>query len=199
MRPTAPSPAARLRTAIVTVLGFLAVMWGEEGLDELAFGGRLDLLGILPRSEVGLRGILFEPFLHADFAHLISNTVPFAVLAFIIVLRGARRFWAVTLTVMLLGGFAVWLFAPAGTLHIGASGLVFGYLGYLVAAGWFERDTLGILVGVAVLALYGGVLWGVLPLSPGVSWQSHLFGLLAGVLAARWFSRRRAARSTLGP
>ena len=186
--------AERLRPALLTVLGFLAAMWGEEGLDGLAFGGRLDAYGILPRTETGLRGILFEPFLHDGFAHLISNTVPFALLAFIILLRGLARFWAVTLTVMALGGLAVWLFAPANTLHIGASGLVFGYLGYLVAAGFFERDTTGILIGLGVLAVYGGVLWGVLPVTPGVSWQSHLFGLIAGVLAARWFSRSARAR-----
>lgn len=188
---TRASPlASRLQTAFWTVLAWLAAMWGEEGLDSFALGGRLDAYGIVPRSEEGLRGIVLEPFLHVSFAHLISNTLPFAVLAFIILLRGAARFWAVTAICVLLGGFLVWLLAPANTVHLGASGLVFGYLGYLIAAGFFERDGLGILVGLGVLLVYGGALWGVLPLTPGVSWQSHLFGFLAGVLAARLLARR---------
>lgn len=168
-------------------------MWAEEIADQL-LGGRLDALGIVPRTELGLRGLLFAPFLHVGFAHLIANSVPFAVLGFLVALRSLLRFALVTLTVMLLGGLGVWLFAPAFTVHLGASILVFGYLGYLLARGFYERSAAAILVALGVLLLYGTALWGVLPLTPGVSWQAHLFGFLAGALSARWTASRAAKR-----
>ena len=175
--------------AALTVSLLLGVMWAEEIADRL-LGGRLDALGIVPRTELGLRGLLFAPFLHVSFAHLLANSVPFAVLGFLVALRSLLRFAFVTLSVMLLGGLGVWLFAPALTVHLGASILVFGYLGYLLARGYFERSAGAILLALGVLLLYGTALWGVLPLTPGVSWQAHLFGFLAGVLSARWTARR---------
>ncbi|PYE52837.1 rhomboid family intramembrane serine protease [Deinococcus yavapaiensis] len=190
---TAPSKRPNFTGATTVVAVLLGVMWIVELVNQFLFRDQLDYLGIQPRSEVGLRGLLFAPFLHADFAHLISNTVPFAVLSFLIALRSLLRFAAVTLSVMFGGGFAVWLTAPSNTIHLGASLLVFGYLGYLLASGWYERSTSAVVVGVLVLLVYGSLLWGVLPIVPGVSWQSHLFGFLAGLLAARLLARRRAS------
>lgn len=181
----APSRATRAVSAARAVLILLALMWGEEILDQTLFGGRLDALGIVPRSEIGLRGLIFAPFLHVGFGHLIANTIPCGVLGFLVALRSVARFVTVTLTVMLLGGLGVWLTAPSFTVHLGASLLVFGYLGYLLGRGFYERSAPAMIVAVLVLLAYGGALWGVLPLQAGVSWQSHLFGLLAGVLAAR--------------
>lgn len=172
----------------------MAVLWGQEIADQLLFGERLDNLGIVPRTTEGLRGLIFAPFLHVGFAHLMANSLPCAVMGFLIALRSVARLVLVTLAVSLLGGLGVWLTAPAYTVHLGASLLVFGYLGYLLGNGVYERHFRNVLVALLVLVLYGSALWGVLPLTPGVSWQSHLFGFLAGVLAARSLARRGARR-----
>ncbi|MFT5430557.1 MAG: membrane associated rhomboid family serine protease, partial [Myxococcota bacterium] len=146
--------------------------------------------GIVPRSVSGLTGILFAPWLHGDFAHLTANTVPFAVLGLLIMLRGPKVFLGVSVFITIVGGGAVWLIARSAN-HIGASGVVFGYLGFLVAVGIVERRLTSILASALVGFAYGGLIWGVLPNQPGVSWESHLFGALAGVAAARVFARRK--------
>jgi len=178
-----------LAAAASLVLLLLGVMWLQEILDTL-LGGRLDEFGIIPRSEVGLRGLLFAPFLHVGFAHLLSNTVPYAVLGFLIAARSVLRFIGVTVTVMLLGGLGVWLFASPDSVHLGASLLVFGYLGYLLTLGATERSLASLAVAAGVLLMYGATLWGVLPVAPGVSWQSHLFGFMAGGFVAFRHGRR---------
>ncbi len=143
---------------------------------------QLDQDGIRPRSADGLTGILWAPFLHADFAHLIANVIPGAVLGFLLLMAG--RFLVVTAVVWVVSGFGGWLVAPAGTVTVGASGIVFGWLTYLMVRGLFNRHFLQVLGGLALLAVYGGILWGVLPQGGSVSWQGHLFGALGGILAA---------------
>lgn len=167
----------------------LAFMWGLEIVDQFLLEGSLDRYGIRPHDMDGLWGVLASPFLHGDFSHLMANSVPFAVLAFLVYARGLAQFLGASLLIIVLGGLGVWLFAGSGSIHIGASGLVFGYLGFLMLVGFFERSVLGILVSLAVGFLYGGILWGVLPGQPGISWQAHLFGFIAGVIAARVVSR----------
>ncbi|WP_293914408.1 rhomboid family intramembrane serine protease [Deinococcus sp.] len=162
----------------------VALLWGQEIADELVFGGRLDRFGIVPRHLDTLSHILSAPFLHASFMHLIGNTLPLAVLAFLNALRGAGRFVVATLVIVVVGGLLVWLFARSGN-HLGASELVFGYFGLLLASAWHERRPGDILAALAALVLYGGALWGALPSSPYISWESHLFGFIAGVIAAR--------------
>lgn len=184
-RPSGVSAALR------AVLLLVGVLWAQELVDQVLFRGRLDALGIAPRSLDGLRGLIFAPFLHVGFAHLIANTVPCLVLGFLIAVRSVARFVSVTVSSALLGGLGVWLVAPAHTLHLGASLLVFGYIGSLLGSGLYERRGSSLLIALLVLAVYGGALWGVLPLSPGVSWQAHLFGFLAGVLTARALAARR--------
>lgn len=183
--PTRPTslPAVIQRNAML-LFGMLGLMWAIEIIGLLP---RIDLrqYGIHPRTLHGLWGILFAPFLHVDPYHLIANSVPFIVLGGVVLLGGRHLFWAVTILVILLGGFGVWLLAPGHTLHIGASGLIFGYLGFLLARGVVERSVVWFLVSLFILVGYGGLLWGMLPLHPGVSWQSHLFGFLAGLAAAR--------------
>lgn len=168
-----------------TILGVMvALMWISEILDIFVFRHRLDVYGILPRNIIGLRGILFAPFLHGGFPHLIANTVPFITLGWLIMVRETREFFPVTVVIAIVGGLGVWLFgAPA--YHIGASGLIFGYLGFLLLRGYFERSFSAIAIALVVFALYGGVLWGVLPSYPGVSWESHLFGFIGGGIAAK--------------
>ncbi len=166
---------------LVVLIALVTVTWVLEIADFIVPGRWLDSWGIQPRSIGGLWGILFSPFLHGGFAHLVANTVPFVTLGFLVLLRGLGTFIGVSLLIMLLGGIGVWLLAPTNTIHIGASGLIFGYIGYLLARGYFERSFGSLGIAVLVALLYGGALWGVLPGQPGISWQGHLFGFLAGV------------------
>lgn len=168
----------------------VAIMWVSEILDQFLFGGGLDLLGIYPRHPEALRGILFMPFLHGNFPHLISNTVPFLVLGWLILLRGVGDFFKVSLAVTLSCGIGVWLFGSPG-FHIGASGVIFGYLGFLLLRGLFERSVQSITLSMLVFFFYGGLVWGVLPGQPNVSWEGHLFGFLGGVLVAKYLPRSR--------
>ena len=185
--PEVPRPRSLIGTIkdhAVLLFSLLGVMWAVEILDLLPFI-HLDRFGIRPRSAAGLAGIVCAPFLHAGFGHLIANSLPFVMLGGIVLLGGRRVFWRVTLFVTLAGGLGVWLFAGRFTNHVGASGLIFGYLGFLLARGYFEKSMPWMLAACAILIAYGGLLFGVLPIHAGISWQGHLFGLLAGIGAAR--------------
>ncbi len=184
-------------TAIKLVLILLAVMWVSEVVD-IASGNKLDELGIEPRETDGLIGVGTAPFLHAGFGHLLSNTLPFVILGLAIAFEGIKRLAAVTVIVMLVSGLGTWLFAPANSIHIGASGVVFGYAAYLIVRGVFNRS-LGQLALAAVVVLFlGGALLGGLVPRAGVSWQGHLFGAMGGVLAA-WVLANRPDRSAAEP
>jgi len=187
-RTTTPDPTLGWVRAGAISLGFVAVLWVSEILDA-AQGGALDRYGIRPRSEEGLWGIVVAPLLHGGFGHLEANSVPLLVLGFLVATVSFARWVAVMAWSWLVSGVGVWLLAPAHSLTLGASGLVFGLLTYLLVAGFLERQPVRILIGVAVFLLYGGVLLGALPGVPGVSWQGHLFGAVGGVLAARAHAR----------
>jgi membrane associated rhomboid family serine protease len=187
--PTATSLRS-IKLQIILLTSFLGLMWTTECVNVLA-NGQLAQYGIVPRTELGLRGILFAPFLHANFTHLIANSLPFLILGWLVMLRRINDFLWVTAIVMLVGGFGTWLIAPGNTLHVGASGVIFGYLGFLVSRGYFERSLISVLLSIAVGIGYGGLIWGVMPGQIGVSWQSHLFGLLGGIVAARIVAFRR--------
>ncbi|MEP7124619.1 MAG: rhomboid family intramembrane serine protease [Byssovorax sp.] len=174
--------------------GFVGLLWLIQIVNSLIFNGALTDLGIQPRSFEGLRGILFAPFIHGSFTHLIANTLPLAVLGWFVMLRQKRDLLTVSLFAALVGGLGVWLIAPAQTSTIGASGLVFGYLGYLLFRGIFERRFWPILGSVVTFFAFGGLLYGVAPGTAGVSWQCHLFGLLGGIIAARWLTAKPAAQ-----
>jgi membrane associated rhomboid family serine protease len=139
----------------------------------------------------GLWGIFVAPVLHANPEHLLANTVPLLVLGWLVLLRDARHFLPVTLFSVLGAGLCAWTLGAPGSVHIGASGVVFGYLGFLILAGWFARSVGAIALSVLVTAIWGGLVFGVLPGQPGVSWQAHLGGFVGGVLAARWLAPRR--------
>lgn len=180
--------AQEFKTQVLILGGLVAIMWAVEILDQFVFrlGMRqtLDIYGIMPRSVIGLRGILFAPFLHGNFAHLIGNTVPFIVLGWLIMLRETSDFLWVSLISAFVSGLGTWLFGSSG-VHIGASGVIFGYLGYLLLRGYFERSMTAIALSLFVGTLYGSLIWGILPTRIGISWEGHLFGFLGGVLAAR--------------
>jgi membrane associated rhomboid family serine protease len=183
------APSIRSRTAedrirgLTLVIGMVVVMWVLEVVD--ALGAHLDNDGIHPGEVDGLPGIAFAPFLHAGWAHLIGNTIPFLILGCTIALGGLARTAAVTVIVALVAGLGTWVFAPAHTNHIGASGVVFGFAAYLVVRGAFSRRPLHLVVGLVVLAAYGTTLLFALVPTPGISWQGHLFGAIGGVIAAR--------------
>ena len=192
---TAPAQTDSRRSGLIAVALMATLMWVLEIVD-VGLGGRLDGFGIEPREVDSLPGVVFAPFLHAGFGHLISNTVPLLVLGALIALSGLVRVLKVTAIVVLVGGLGTWLVAPASTLHLGASILVFGYAAYLIARGLFDRRAAYLLVGVVVAFVYGSALLiGLVP-RPGISWQGHLFGAIGGLVAARVLAapRRQALR-----
>jgi membrane associated rhomboid family serine protease len=187
---------AYVRGGLTVVLVLVAVMWVAEVVDAVV-DHRLDRYGIEPREVDGLDGVLFAPFLHVGFGHLIANTLPFAVMGAVIALEGPLRLLAVTALVALVSGLGTWLVATEGTIHVGASGVVFGYSTYLIARGVFNRRLGEIGIGVVVVVLWGGVLLAGLEPREGISWQGHLFGAVGGVIAAAMLARpdeRPAAR-----
>jgi membrane associated rhomboid family serine protease len=179
-----------LKLQLLILFGCVALAWGLELFDLFVlksgsnFQGGLDSFGIVPRNPIGLRGILFAPFLHGGLGHLISNTIPFIVLGWLVMLRETSDFFVVSILSALVSGLGTWLFGASG-IHIGASGVIFGYLGYLLARGYFERSMTAIAMSLFVGTLYGSLIWGVLPIQQGVSWEGHLFGFLGGILAAK--------------
>jgi membrane associated rhomboid family serine protease len=174
--------------------GLVALMWAVEVVDVIV-GYQLDQYGIEAREPEGLDGIVTAPFLHVGFGHLISNTIPFVIMGVLIAFEGARRLLAVFAIVALVSGLGTWLVAPEGSIHVGASGVVFGFATYLIARGWFNRRTRQIAIGLGVLVIWGGVLVGGLQPRDGISWQGHLFGAIGGLVAARVLARRDAGRT----
>jgi membrane associated rhomboid family serine protease len=168
------------------------LMWVLEVVDT-ALDNRLDRYGIEPREVDGLDGVVAAPFLHVGFGHLLANTLPFAAMGAVIALEGAWRLLGVTAIVAVVSGLGTWLIAPADTIHLGASGVVFGYATYLIARGWFNRRAAEIAIGVVVAFLWGGALLAGLEPQQGISWQGHLFGAIGGVVAASALSERREA------
>lgn len=194
IRRQGPNWRANWLGAAVWSIGFVALLWAIEGFDQLVMNQELDYEGIRPGETDGLTGVLLAPFLHGGWGHLAANSGPLLVLGFLIALAGMSKWWAVTLTVWLASGIGTWIFGGVGTVHVGASGLVFGWLVYLVLRGFFTRRPLQILLGVVIFFFYGSMLWGVLPVAEGVSWQGHLFGALGGALAAAMLEKGEKRR-----
>jgi len=174
---------ARVGGGLKLLVGLVGLMWLSEIIDS-ALHGSLDQYGIIARNPQGLVGIVTAPFLHMGFGHLISNTLPLVTLGALIAVSGAKRLFAVTAIVTVIGGFGTWLISPPNTVTIGASGLVFGYAAYLIARGLFNRRLGQVLIGVVVVLVWGSALLGGLLPQDGISWQGHLFGGIAGILAA---------------
>ena len=178
---------------IQPVLILIALIWIVEVVN-LLLGHRLVSWGILPRSITGLIGIPLAPMLHNGFWHAVSNTVPLLILGALTLAGGKRRFWETTVNVTLLSGALVWLFAREA-YHVGASGLVFGYFGVILARAYIERSITAIAISIVTVMAYGGLIFGILPLRSYVSFESHLFGLIAGFTMI-WFGRKFSKSQT---
>lgn len=188
--PVPASRGERVKGAAVLMGCWLLLLWLLEAVDA-ASGHALDTFGITPREAGELRDIVPAAFVHFGFGHLAANSVPLLLLGFLAAVSGIRRFLGVVTMIVLVSGVGVWLTAPGHSVTAGASGVVFGLFGYLLTRGFVDRRAADVIVGLIVAAVYGSILWGVLPTTTGVSWQGHLFGLLGGVAAAFVFRRRR--------
>jgi len=173
---------ARLRNAFLAVAALTAVLWWLKLLDGL-FGWDLSPLGILPRHAAGLVGVLTAPLVHGSFEHLFANTLPLLVLGTLLLYGYPRARWPAVAAIWLLSGLGVWLFGRDDP-HIGMSGVTHGLMFFLFISGLLRRDKLAVALSMIAFFLYGGMVWGVFPTEPGVSWEYHLFGALTGVLAA---------------
>ncbi len=194
MQTTAREPA--WKAAALLTGGFVALLWMLEVFDAVT-GNPLDSYGVRPRDEDGLVGVAVAPMLHFGFDHLISNTVPVLVLGFLTLATGIGRGLLATAIIWVVGGLGVWVVAQPGSIHAGASILIFGWIVFLVVRGLLNRRPTEILIGVAVFLLYSSALLGVLPGQPGVSWQGHLFGAIGGFVAARVLTTRDRGESSV--
>lgn len=177
-------------SGLETICALVVIIWVAEFINGF-FGHALNAFGIYPRDVNTLPGIILWPFLHGSFAHLAMNTTPLLIMGYFVALRGPWIFVKTTLMILMIGGLGVWLFGrPA--YHIGASGLVFGYFGFLVTIGIVERSIGSLVIASFTLFYYGGLILGILPIDSFVSWEGHLFGLLAGILSARLIALTRA-------
>lgn len=183
-----------LGSALLVMLLLVAAMWVLEVVDQTT-GNALDPYGIEPRDVDSLDNVFWAPWLHGSYAHLASNAVPFIILGALVAMDGWRRWLLTTLVVAVVSGAVVWLVSPVGSITLGASGIVFGWLTYVMLRGFFTRSPGQIATGVVVFLFYGGLLLGVLPSDPGISWQGHLGGAVGGVLAARALRGSRRGQS----
>ena len=188
--PQSNAPARpTIGASVVFVGGWLVLLWILEVLD-LVLLGALDGFGVSPRDVAELPQLLTAPFLHFGFEHLMANSLPFLVLGVLTRLAGLGAFWVATLGSIVVSGLFAWLFSAPNTVTAGASGLIFGWLTFLLVRGLMNGNWKQILISAAVFGFFGGMLWGVFPTLPGVSWQGHLGGAVGGVLAAWWLRRR---------
>jgi membrane associated rhomboid family serine protease/outer membrane protein W len=182
--------STELRFRAMALLSFVGAMWLVWLSYQLIPGG-LGLHGIIPRSWDGVFGIITAPFIHYTFDHLLANTIPLLILGALILLGGAGELVYVVVVTALVSGLGIWLFGAPGTMHIGASGIVFGFIGYLLFRAFFDRRISSILITILVAVLYGGsLLWAMFP-THGISWSGHVFGFIGGYIAARARHPRR--------
>ncbi len=175
----------KISSSIVGVLWLVMVI-------DMILPANINAWGIVPRSLSGIPGIFLSPFLHSGLPHLVSNTVPLFVLL-LITLNAYKNIamFAVTF-ISIAGGILVWIFARGGN-HIGASGLIYGLIAFLIANGIFRKDKKSLLIAVVVFILYGGLIWGVLPnmYNLHISWEGHLAGAITGVYTAYYYKKKR--------
>jgi len=168
------------------LLSDFAVCIFLAGAINLLFQGAFNFLGITPRTLKGLLGILFSPFLHGHWQHLVVNLIFLVPLGWLIILGGVEQFLIITIFTALISGFGIWLLGRERTTHIGISGVVFGYLGFLLMHGYFASNSIYFGVSAIVGGLYGRYIKGIFPRSKRISWEGHFFGLIGGLLAARY-------------
>lgn len=168
---------------LAVLAGFVALLWGVQVVNWATGYALTARLGLVPRDLGSLAGILGMPVLHGSFGHLTANTPPLLMLGALLAATATRALVAMNAVVVGLGGGLVWLLGSPG-IHVGASGLVFGWFGFLIARGVVDRSLVTLAAAALVGVVFGSILWGVLPGQAGVSWEAHLFGALAGVAAA---------------
>ncbi len=183
-----------LKIQVKILATVVSIFWIVFILNSVIFEGRLNAFGIKPNNLTGLRGILFAPFLHGSFYHVLSNTVPFIVLGWLVMLRSLKDFYFVSFMSALVGGLGTWLIGSPNSVHIGASGVIFGYFGYLLFRGYFERSFVAIAISIVIAVTYGGLIFGVLPTRSYISWEGHLFGFIGGIIAAKLLSPSKTAQ-----
>ncbi|RYD71904.1 MAG: rhomboid family intramembrane serine protease [Verrucomicrobiaceae bacterium] len=172
-------------------IGILLLAMYVIHLLSVATGGWALQFGIVPRTLEGVRGIVFSPFLHGSWSHLIANTAPLAVMLTLLAISRRQSLWTITVTIWLLTGVAVWLVGRPGSVQVGASGIIFGLAAFLVATAWLTRHLGSALIALVVIFLYGSIIWGVLPGKRGVSWEGHLCGMISGIVVANLAVKRR--------
>lgn len=173
------------------LLSFLVLLFVVEILDFLLPGAQLDAFGIRPRTLGSIPSIILAPFLHGNFEHLASNAVGLILFGSLAAFRGGHDLPTVVTISALVSGAGVWLFGAPGTLHVGASGIVFGLFAFTLAIGLFEKRLVSVLLSVVVIVVWGGLVLTLLELRPGVSWSGHLFGFIGGIISARELRTRR--------
>jgi membrane associated rhomboid family serine protease len=179
--------ASNTKQQIRFVLAIFLLISAIEVINLLT-GRILNQLGTIPRYVPGLRGIVLGPFLHGSLQHYFSNIIPLCIFSYLLLQYGLKRYLQLTVWIMLITGLLIWLFARPAT-HIGASGVIYGYFGYLVLAGFLSGKFKLMIISVLVAFFYGGLIWGILPSAPFVSWESHLFGIIAGIAGAKLWAK----------
>lgn len=186
----------KINGSLLTPLKFVAFLWLIK-LIETAFGISFAYFGIIPRTQSGLLGILFAPLIHGNFFHLISNSIPLLVLGTALFLLYREAAYRVFFYSYFITNALVWAFAfNSYSVHIGASGLVYGIAAFLMTLGLFKKDLKSLAVSIVVAFFYSGIIFGVLPIQPGVSWESHLMGALVGIGSASAYSKKRLDSSS---
>ena len=187
-KPAKTSFSKRLPAVLWSIGILVSIMWALELLDTVLPHLNIDYYGIHPRNLQRWYGILLAPFLHGSWQHLLMNTPPFIIFGSLIAIHCLGDLWVVSVITALVSGIGVWLISPANSITLGASGVIFGYFGFLLFRGIFERNLTSLFVSVAIAVLYGSLIWQVFPSAPHISWQAHLFGFIGGVLAASLYS-----------
>jgi len=183
-----------IKQSFIIALWAVAIIWIVFLVLGPIFGifseSELNDFGIIPRKQIGLKGIIFSPFLHSNWGHLIGNSISLFILTFLVAHFYKKLWIPTTIFSVLVGGLSVWLFARSAN-HIGASGVIFSFIGFLLFSGIFRKSPKSIIIGIVVLLLYGGTLiYGIIPSRPGVSWEGHLFGAIAGIIAAYMYRNK---------
>ena len=182
-----------LQNQLAQIAGFLAALVVLHVVNLLS-GMWFTQFGVIPRTLVGLRGIVFSPLLHGGRAHLIANIAPLGVMLGLLAMTRARALWPTTAALWFGSGLGVWLVGRPGSIQIGASGLIYALAAFLLTAAWLQREVKSALAALLVIFLYGSIAWGLLPIRQGVSWEGHLAGVVAGVLVGMHQTTRGTRR-----
>lgn len=183
-----------MKKYIVNIIIFVVILWVVFILNSI-LPIELNQYGIIPRNLTGLRGILFAPFLHGDYNHIVSNTVPITFLLIVLFAFYKEKALKTVIFSQLLGGLMVWMFATQGC-HIGISGLIYSLVSFLIIAGIFKRNFKSLIISILIVILYGGLVWGVLPTQYGISWEGHLFGAISGGFLAYQYYGKNGKKQT---